>query len=88
MAPGRVRFAGSRGDYGLVVEVDHGGEVWTRYAHLSEVRVRAGEVVRGGGVLGLSGASGNATAPHLHFELWRWGRQRDPVPLLGGFPGG
>ena len=87
MSPGRVRFAGSQGSYGNVVWIDHGGEVLTVYAHLSELRVRSGEVVGGGSVIGLSGATGNATGPHLHFEVWRWGRERDPIPLLGGFPG-
>ena len=88
MARGRVRFAGTMAGYGRVVWVDHGGSVLTVYAHLSEVRVRAGQPVEGREVLGLSGASGNAAAPHLHFEIWRWGRQQDPVRLLGGFPGG
>lgn len=86
MAAGRVRFAGVQRGYGTVVWLDHGGSVLTVYAHLSALRVRAGEAVRGGQVIGLSGASGDATAPHLHFEIWRWGRQVDPVPLLGGFP--
>jgi len=87
MAPGRVRFAGVQRGFGNVVWVDHGGRVLTVYAHLSEIRVTAGEAVTGGQVLGLSGSSGDATAPHLHFEIWRWGREVDPVPLLGGFPG-
>lgn len=86
MAPGRVRFAGVQSGYGNVVWIDHGGEVLTVYAHLSEIRVRTGETVASRAVLGLSGASGNATAPHLHFEVWRWGRERDPVQLLGGPP--
>jgi len=88
MAPGTVRFAGVQSGYGNVVWVDHGGQVLTVYAHLSEIHVRAGEALRSRAVIGLSGASGNATAPHLHFEVWRWGRERDPVALLGGFPGG
>lgn len=88
MAPGRVRFAGEMRGYGRVVWLDHGGEVLSVYAHLSEIRVRAGEAVGGRAVIGLSGASGDADAPHLHFEVWRWGREADPVRLLGGFPGG
>lgn len=86
MAPGRVRFAGVQRGYGNVVWVDHGGDVLSVYAHLSSISVQAGERVAGGQVLGLSGSSGDATAPHLHFEIWRWGREMDPVPLLGGFP--
>ena len=87
MSGGRVRFAGVQSGYGTVVWIDHGGEVLTVYAHLDELRVEAGQVVRGGDVIGLSGATGDVTGPHLHFEVWRWGRERDPVPLLGGFPG-
>lgn len=87
MAAGRVRFAGTMSGYGRVVWLDHGGEVLTVYAHLSEIRVRAGEVVDRERVIALSGSSGTATAPHLHFEIWRWGRQQDPVALLGRFPG-
>lgn len=86
MAPGTVRFAGTQSGYGKVVWVDHGGGVLTVYAHLSEVRVQTGERLPGRAVVGLSGSTGNATAPHLHFEVWRWGREVDPVPLLGGRP--
>ena len=86
MAPGRVRYAGTESGYGNVVWMDHGGGVLTVYAHLSDIRVKTGDIVEGHAVVGLSGATGDATGPHLHFELWRWGRERDPVPLLGGRP--
>jgi murein DD-endopeptidase MepM/ murein hydrolase activator NlpD len=88
MARGRVRFAGTMRGYGLVVWLDHPGEVITVYGHLSVIRVRAGEQVRGGQVIGLSGQTGDATGPHLHLEVWRHGREVDPVPFLGGFPRG
>jgi acyl-homoserine lactone acylase PvdQ len=64
-----------------------GGEVLSVYAHLSALEVEAGEAVDGRQVIARSGQSGNAASPHLHFEIWRWGREVDPVPLLGGFPG-
>lgn len=86
MAPGRVRFAGQQRGYGKVVWVDHGSSVLTVYAHLSELRVSTGDRVGAREVLGLSGSTGDVTAPHLHFEVWRWGREVDPVPLLGGRP--
>jgi murein DD-endopeptidase MepM/ murein hydrolase activator NlpD len=86
MAPGRVRFAGIQRGFGNVVWLDHGGEVITVYAHLAAVSVVTGEAVDGRQVIGLSGSSGDVSAPHLHFEIWRWGREVDPVPLLGGFP--
>ena len=87
MAPGRVRFAGVQRGFGSVVWLDHGGEVMTVYAHLSVIRVRTGDKVDGDAVLGLSGSTGDARGAHLHFEVWRWGREVDPVPLLGGRPG-
>lgn len=86
MTHGVVRYAGIQTGYGNVVWLDHGSGVLTVYAHLSRVDVRTGARVRAGEVIALSGSSGDATAPHLHFEVWRWGRQVDPVPLLGGRP--
>ena len=86
MAPGRVSYAGTMSGYGRVVMVDHGGGTRTIYAHLSELRVQAGQELSGRPVIGLSGSSGRATAPHLHFEIVRRGRAEDPVPLLGGAP--
>ena len=86
MAPGTVVRAGTAGGYGVLVEIDHGRGTVTRYAHLSELKVRAGERVEARQVIALSGRSGNVTGPHLHFEIRRWGRPEDPVPLLGGMP--
>lgn len=87
MAPARVRFAGVQRGFGNVVWLDHGGQVLTVYAHLSTILVRTGDKVEGHDVVGLSGSTGDAEGPHLHFEVWRWGREVDPVPLLGGRPG-
>ena len=86
MTGGRVRFAGVQGGYGNVVWIDHGGDVLTVYAHLSRIDVETRQEVGPGQVIGLSGASGNAAGAHLHFEVWRWGREVDPVPLLGRRP--
>jgi murein DD-endopeptidase MepM/ murein hydrolase activator NlpD len=86
MAPGRVHFAGTMSGYGLVVMVDHRGGYRTVYAHLSEIHVRAGDRIQGRPVIGLSGATGRVTGPHLHFEVRYGGRAEDPVPLLGRFP--
>jgi murein DD-endopeptidase MepM/ murein hydrolase activator NlpD len=86
MAPGRVHFAGSRSGYGLVVIIDHPRSTRTVYAHLSEIHVVTGQEIRGRPVIGLSGATGRVTGPHLHFEIQRRGRPEDPVPLLGDFP--
>lgn len=86
MEGGVVEFAGTMSGYGRVVVLRHGPELETLYGHLSEIRVRKGEKVDGHQVIALSGHSGNARGPHLHFEVRRWGRQQDPVPLLGGWP--
>ena len=77
-APGRVTFAGFASGWGLVVTVDHGG--WkTRYAHLSRATVTPGEGVVAGERVGLVGATGFATGPHLHFEVIVRGANVDPA---------
>jgi len=86
MKSGRIEHAGSWDDYGLSVLISHGSNVRTLYAHLSRIDVSAGDRVDGGQQIGAVGQTGSATGPHLHFEVWRWGRAEDPVPLLGGFP--
>jgi len=86
MKDGRVRFAGVMDGYGNVVWLEHGKHVLTVYAHLSQIRIAQGDLVDAGTVIGLSGSTGDASGPHLHFEVWRWGREVDPVPLLGGKP--
>ncbi len=86
MLPGRVRFAGEMRGYGKVVWLEHRRDVLTVYAHLSEIQVRAGQEVEHQQVIGLSGATGRVTAPHLHFEVWVSGRPVDPVAFLGRRP--
>ena len=86
MASGTVTLAGAKPGYGLAVEIDHGWGWSTLYGHLSAVDVQVGERLRAGTRLGASGNSGISTGPHLHFELRRFGRSRDPVPLLGSLP--
>ncbi|MFW5947160.1 MAG: murein hydrolase activator EnvC family protein [Gemmatimonadota bacterium] len=86
MAPGRVHFAGTMSGYGRVVILDHGRGIRSVYAHLAELRVQEGQELRGRPVIGLAGASGNASGTHLHFEILRDGNAEDPVTLLGSFP--
>lgn len=78
---GRIAFAGKRSGYGLTVEIDHSRGIKTLYAHLSELApgVRDGARVAGGGALGRTGRSGNATAIHLHYEILSDGRPVDPL---------
>lgn len=87
MKSGTVEFAGEMRGYGLVVVLRHGANLRSTYAHLSRLSVKTGDTVKGRQEIALSGQSGNASGPHLHFEVWRWGKEEDPVPLLGGFPG-
>lgn len=82
-APGRVIFAAyDAGGYGTLVEVAHGGGVVSMYAHLSSVSVRVGQTVTTGTRVGRVGSSGEATGPHLHFEVRLRGAAVDPLPSL------
>jgi murein DD-endopeptidase MepM/ murein hydrolase activator NlpD len=81
---GRVTFAGEAGGYGLLVIVDHGQGVETRYGHASALLVKAGQEVKAGQAIAKVGSTGRSTGPHLHFEVRRQGRPVDPWPLLAG----
>jgi murein DD-endopeptidase MepM/ murein hydrolase activator NlpD len=87
MRGGSVAFAGVMAGYGNVVVLRHSRTLSTVYAHLSRIEVSRGDRVRGRQVIGLAGRTGDATGPHLHFEIVRGGRSTDPVTLLGGRPG-
>ena len=62
-------YYGTRGDYGLLVELDHGNGFRTRYAHCSKLLVNVGDKVSKGDVIALVGNTGNSSGPHLHFEI-------------------
>jgi len=80
---GTVVYAGwNPTGYGFRVVIDHGIDYVTLYAHLSDIYVEQGQVVAKGQVIGASGANGNVTGPHLHFELRDFGRLVNPLPLL------
>ena len=64
----RRRLCRLKGDYGNVVEIDHGNGLATRYAHASELLVRSGQVVIPGDPIAVVGSTGRSTGPHLHFE--------------------
>ena len=72
--------------YGSVVIVDHGNGLETRYAHNRRNRVRRGQRVERGQVIGEVGSSGNASAPHVHFEVRKRGRALDPMAFLPARP--
>ena len=82
--PGRVAWAGWRdGGWGQLVVIAHGNGVRSMYAHLSRVEVRLGQRVGAGFEIGRVGATGDATGPHLHFEVRIRGAAVDPLPALG-----
>jgi len=83
-AGGVVAFAGFKRDFGWVVDIDHGNGLMTRYAHASQLLVRAGEVVVPGDRIAMVGSTGRSTGPHLHFEVLRAGDQVDPKRYLAG----
>lgn len=72
----------NRHGYGLMVEIDHGFGYSTLYAHMDEIKVRAGQEVKRGEVIGSVGSTGVSTAPHLHYEVHRNGRTVNPVPYF------
>jgi|RhiMetStandDraft_4_1073278.scaffolds.fasta_scaffold01329_8 murein DD-endopeptidase MepM/ murein hydrolase activator NlpD len=82
-APGRVAYAGRiDGGWGKLVVVAHARRVRTMYAHLSTVTVDVGERVATGAQVGVVGSTGNATGPHLHFEVRLHGAAVDPSTAL------
>jgi murein DD-endopeptidase MepM/ murein hydrolase activator NlpD len=76
---GRVSFVGRRFGFGLVVEIDHGKGVVTRYAHCASALVGEGAQVQRGVPIATVGTSGLSTGPHLHYEVLVRGRQVDPL---------
>ncbi|MGA8447936.1 MAG: peptidoglycan DD-metalloendopeptidase family protein [Roseiarcus sp.] len=79
---GRVTHAGPMGGYGIMVEIDHGNGLITRYAHMSKALVEEGQDVVQGAVLGKMGSSGRSTGPHLHYEVRVDGDPVDPERYL------
>jgi len=73
--------AGSQGGFGNVVMVKHANGHTTVYAHLSKIHVRKGQSVAQGQTVGLVGATGWATGPHLHFEFRVKGQHKDPMTM-------
>jgi murein DD-endopeptidase MepM/ murein hydrolase activator NlpD len=81
-AGGVVKFAGMHPQYGYMVEIDHGNDFTTRYAHNSKLLVKEGEVVQRGAKIAESGATGRATGPHVHFEVRYRGVAQNPARFL------
>lgn len=81
-AAGTVTYAGVMSGYGNVVFIDHGNGMITRYGHQSRIASHVGQHVGTGDVIGYVGATGDATGPHLHFEVRINGVARNPLLYL------
>ena len=81
-ANGRIQVASRSGNYGNLVQVDHGFGLMTRYGHMSRFAVKVSDEVSRGDVIGYVGATGRATGAHVHYEVWVNGRPINPLKLL------
>lgn len=81
-AEGQVTIAGTRGGYGLLVEINHGNGYRTRYGHNSRLAVRVGQKVKKGQIIAYSGNTGTSTGPHVHYEVRINNVPVDPKPYL------
>jgi murein DD-endopeptidase MepM/ murein hydrolase activator NlpD len=85
---GVIEFKGEYGGYGETLVIRHGAGVKTRYAHLSSYApgARKGAIVRAGELIGATGATGNATAVHLHYEIIIDGAPVNPLTVAESVP--
>jgi len=79
---GQVTWAGWRDKYGIMVEIDHGRGLMTRYAHLSRTLIHVGDRVTRGRPIGLLGNTGRSTGPHLHYEVRMNDQATDPMKFI------
>lgn len=76
---GKVSFVGRKFGFGIVVEIDHGAGIRTRYAHLTKAMVQEGDEIGKGAFIATVGSTGITTGPHLHYEVLVNGHQVDPL---------
>jgi murein DD-endopeptidase MepM/ murein hydrolase activator NlpD len=81
-AGGIVQFAGFHPQYGYMIDIDHGNDLVTRYAHLSKLFVKEGDVVQRAKRIALSGNTGRSTGPHVHFEVRFRGAAQNPARFV------
>ena len=81
-ADGIVISCGAKGGYGNAIQIDHGYDIVTRYAHLDRFNVKAGQRVRRGELIGFVGNTGRSTAPHLHYEVWVRDQAQNPIHFI------
>ena len=80
---GVISFIGKQRGYGRTIEIKHGGNIKTLYAHLERFnsKLKQGSKVKQGDIIAYVGDSGQATGPHLHFEFWKGEIRTDPVKV-------
>ena len=78
-ADGKILDAGRKSGYGNCIDIDHGYNYNTRYAHLSTILVKPGQNVKRGELIGKVGSTGKSTGPHLHYEVLFKGEPQNPV---------
>jgi len=81
-AGGVVQTAEYHPQYGNLIEIDHGNDFSSRYAHLSKINVKPGQIVKRGQLIAASGNTGRSTGPHLHFEVRFKGVAQNPARFL------
>lgn len=94
VSSGTIKFAGTAGGYGYMIDISHSDGLVSRYAHLSVIGAKVGDKVNAGDNIGKSGGApgavgaGSSQGPHLHFEIHKKGRPVCPTKYINGFPGG
>jgi murein DD-endopeptidase MepM/ murein hydrolase activator NlpD len=82
VASGVVVESGESNGYGGMIKVNHGSGFQTRYAHNKKNFVKIGDVVKKGQIIALMGSTGRSTGPHVHFEVYKYGRPVDPAAYI------
>tara|TARA_B100000287_G_scaffold103612_1_gene95853 strand:- start:2184 stop:3092 length:909 start_codon:yes stop_codon:yes gene_type:complete len=85
-ADGIVKRAYYAGGFGNHIKLDHSNGYTTLFAHLSKIKVKHGQNVNRGDVIGLTGNTGRSTAPHLHYEIHHYGESKNPLDYFFHFP--
>jgi murein DD-endopeptidase MepM/ murein hydrolase activator NlpD len=81
-ADGEISFSGRQSGYGNYIEINHGDGITSHYGHFDRIFVEVGDVVRQGSTIGTVGATGNASTPHVHYEVRIDGQPYDPWLFL------
>jgi murein DD-endopeptidase MepM/ murein hydrolase activator NlpD len=81
-ADGIISRADWFSSYGLYISIEHGGQIQTRYGHMSRLNVESGQRVKKGDVIGFIGSTGRSTGPHLHYEVRIANEAVNPLPYL------